>query len=168
MSLLSTFALNDFSFKTAGQILKWFHIFLGWPVPNCSNRFSLLTRWLQALKIDEHADHLLLLNGWIDFEWATLPKFLPFHHSAVKHQQSLFFMYLFNNKKGKKKSMECHNHKPQPFPDTKRKRKQTSPNKRKSNKRTKSIDISSLFPKRGNRNAKKTEKLKKKITQGKT
>ena len=33
---------------------------------------------------------------------------------------------------------ECHNHKPQPFPDTKRMRKQTKPNKRKSNKRTKS------------------------------
>ena len=31
------------------------------------------------------------------------------------------------------------------------------PKKRKSNKRTKSTKISSLFPKRGNRNAKRTE-----------
>ena len=39
---------------------------------------------------------------------------------------------------------------------------------RKSNKRTKSTKISSLFPKRGNRNAKRTEKYNNKITQGKT
>ena len=72
-------------------------------------------------------------------------------------------------KKVRENSGECHNHKPQPFPDTKRKRKQTKPNKRKSNKRTKSIKISSLFSKRGgNRNAKRTEKDKNKITQGKT
>ena len=43
------------------------------------------------------------------------------------------------------KSTECHNHKPQPFPDTKRMRKPTNPNKHKSNKRTKSTKISSLF-----------------------
>ena len=61
-------------------------------------------------------------------------------------------------KKVREKSWECHNHKPQPFPDTKRKRKQTKPNKRKSNKRTKSTKISSLFPKQGNRNAQRTEK----------
>ena len=58
-------------------------------------------------------------------------------------------------KKVKEKSRECHNHKPQPFPDTKRKRKQTKPNNRKSNKRTKSTKINFLFPKQGNRNAKK-------------
>ena len=63
----------------------------------------------------------------------------------------------------------CHNHKPQPFPDTERKRKQTKPNKRKSTKRTKSTKIGSLFPKRGNHNAKRTEKkYKNKITQGNT
>ena len=70
-------------------------------------------------------------------------------------------------KKVKEKSRECHNHKSQPFPDTKRERKYTKPNKRKSNKRTKSTKISSLFPKRGNRNAKRTEEHKNKITQGK-
>ena len=69
-------------------------------------------------------------------------------------------------KKVREKSRECHNHKPQPFPVTKRKRKQTKPNK--SNKRTKRTKISSLFPKRGNRNAKRTEKHKNKIIQGKT
>ena len=69
-------------------------------------------------------------------------------------------------KKGvREKSRECHNHKPQPFPDTKRKRKHTKPNKRKSNKRKKSTKTSSLFPKRGNRNPKRTEKHKNKITQ---
>ena len=55
-------------------------------------------------------------------------------------------------KKVRKKSKECHNHKPQPFPDPKRKRKPTNLNKHKPNKRTKSTKISSLFPKRGNRN----------------
>ena len=47
-------------------------------------------------------------------------------------------------KKVREKSRDCHDHKPQPFPDTKRKRKQTKPNKRKSNKRTKSTKISKL------------------------
>ena len=39
---------------------------------------------------------------------------------------------------------------------------------RKSNKRTKRTYVSALFPKRGNRNATRTEKHKNKITQGKT
>ena len=65
----------------------------------------------------------------------------------------------------REKTRECHNHKPQPFPDTKRKRKPTNPNK---NKRTKSTKISSIFPKRGNRNTKRTEKHKNKKTCGKT
>ena len=68
----------------------------------------------------------------------------------------------------KEKSRKCHNHKPLPFPDTNRKRKPTNPNKHKSNKRTKSTKINSLFPKRGNRNAKRTENHKNKMTQGKT
>ena len=71
-------------------------------------------------------------------------------------------------KRIREKSRECHNHKPQPFPDPKRKRKPTNPNKHKSNKRTKSTKISSLFPKRGNRNTKRTEKHKNKMTHGKT
>ena len=71
-------------------------------------------------------------------------------------------------KKVREKSRECHNHKPQPFPDPKKKRKPTNPNKHKSNKRTKSTKISSLFPKRGNRNTKRTEKNKNKMTHGKT
>ena len=80
---------------------------------------------------------------------------------------------IFRSDNGQKKSKrektrECHNHKPQPFPDPKRKRKPTNPNKHKSNKRTKSTKISSLFPKRGNRNTKRTEKQKNKMTHGKT
>ena len=66
-------------------------------------------------------------------------------------------------KKVREKSREWHNHKPQPFPDPKRK----SLNKHKPNKRTKSTKISSLFPKRGNRNTKRTEKHNK-MTHGKT
>ena len=70
--------------------------------------------------------------------------------------------------KGKRKVQGVPQYQPAALPDTKRKRKQTIPNNRKSNKRTKSTKISSLFPKRGNRNAKRTEKHKNKITQGKT
>ena len=70
--------------------------------------------------------------------------------------------------KEREKSRECHNHKSQPFPDPKRKRKPTNLNKHKPNKRTKSTKISSLFPKRGNRNTKRTEKHKNKMTHGKT
>ena len=69
-------------------------------------------------------------------------------------------------KKVREKSRECHNHKPQPFPDPKRKRKPTNLNKHKPNKRTKCTKISSLFPKRGNRNTKRNEKNK--MTHGKT
>ena len=73
-----------------------------------------------------------------------------------------------NAKKLREKSRECHNHKPQPFPDPNRKRKPTNLNKHKPNKRTKSTKISSLFPKRGNRNTKRTAKHKNKMTHGKT
>ena len=72
------------------------------------------------------------------------------------------------SEKVREKSRECHNHKPQPFPDPKRKRKPTNLNKHKPNKRTKSTKISSLFPKRGNHNTKRTEKHKNKMTHGKT
>ena len=75
---------------------------------------------------------------------------------------------LGKEKKVREKSRECHNHKPQPFPDPKRKRKPTNLNKHKPNRRTKSTKISSLFPKRGNRNTKRTEKHKNKMTHGKT
>ena len=71
-------------------------------------------------------------------------------------------------KKVREKSRECHNHNPQPFPDPKRKRKPTNLNKHKPNKRTKSTKIRSLFPKWGNRNTKRTEKHKNKMTHGKT
>ena len=54
------------------------------------------------------------------------------------------------------------------LPRPKRKRKPTNLNKHKPNKRTKSTKISSLFPKRGNRNTKRTEKHKNKMTQKKT
>ena len=76
--------------------------------------------------------------------------------------------FTLGKKKVREKSRECHNHKPQPFPDPKRKRKPTNLNKHKPNKRTKSTKISPLFPKRGNRNTKRTEKHKNKMTHGKT
>ena len=80
--------------------------------------------------------------------------------------QFVYFGHHFVTKKVREKSRECNNHKPQPFPDPKR--KPTNLNKHKPNKRTKSTKISSLFPKRGNRNTKRTEKHKNKMTHGKT
>ena len=68
---------------------------------------------------------------------------------------------------GKTKAQGVQQSQTAAFPDTKRKRKQTKPNNRKSNKRTKRTKISSLFPKRGNRNAKRAETHKNTITQGK-
>ena len=77
---------------------------------------------------------------------------------STRHKHNMRGM----QKEGKRKAQ------PQPFPDTKRKRKQTKPNKRKSNKRTKSTKINPLFTKRGNRSAKRTKTHKNKLTQDKT
>ena len=71
-------------------------------------------------------------------------------------------------KKVREKVQGVPQSKPQPFPHPKRKRKPTSLNKNKPSKRTKSTKISSLFPKRGNRNTKRTEKHKNKMTHEKT
>ena len=90
-----------------------------------------------------------------------------FQPDPLRGYMSIFFFF-FLLKKVREKSRECHNHKPQPFPDPKRKRKPTNLNKHKPNKRTKSTKISALFPKRGNRNTKRTEKHKNKMTHGKT
>ena len=80
------------------------------------------------------------------------------HWNAKKTKKNKnWIRYKTFPKKIREKSRECHNHKPQPFQDTKRKRKQTKSNKYKSNKRTKSTKISPLFPKRGNRNPKRTK-----------
>ena len=87
----------------------------------------------------------------------------------VRQGRQLLWLLVYwpaHQTKVREKTRECHKHKPQPFQDTKRKRNPTKPNKHKSNKRTKSTKISSLFPKRGNRNTKRTEKYK--ITQDKT
>ena len=48
--------------------------------------------------------------------------------------------------KVREKSRECHSYKPQSFPDTKRKREQTKPNKRKSNKRMKTLRLALSSP----------------------
>ena len=87
-------------------------------------------------------------------------------HPNTQHEH--YDVIVFRIKRVREKSRECHNHKPQPFQDIKRKRKPTNPNKRKSIKRTKSTKINYLFPKRGNPNAKTTEKHKNKMAQGKT
>ena len=71
-------------------------------------------------------------------------------------------------KKGKRKVQGVPQSQTAALPRPERKRKPTNLNKHKPNKRTKSTKISSLFPKRGNRNTKRTEKHKNKMTHGKT
>ena len=78
---------------------------------------------------------------------------------------SNLFVFKELQTKGKVKVQEVPQSQTAALPDPKRKRKPTNPNKHKPNKRTKSTKISSLFPKRGNRNTKRTEKHK---THGKT
>ena len=76
-------------------------------------------------------------------------------------------MYFFV-KKGKRKVQGEPQSQTEALPRPQEEEETDKPNKHKPNKRTKSSEISSLFPKRGNRNAKRTEKHKNKITQGKT
>ena len=87
---------------------------------------------------------------------------IPFYISMQIHTLP-WYPHVYYTKKVREKSRECHNYKSQPFRDHKRKRKPTNLNKHKPNKRTKSTKISSLFPKRANRNTKRTEKHKNKI-----
>ena len=66
-------------------------------------------------------------------------------------------------------SRESHNHKPQPTPDTKRKRKWHKLTCTKQmNKCTRNTQTSSLFPKRGDHNAKRNDAQNKKKKQQKT
>ena len=105
-------------------------------------------------------------KGRLMFNILFICQYLFVSHKKINHFspaiRARFFK--FCTKKIREKSRECHNHKPQPFPDPKRKRKATNLNKHKPNKRTKSTKISCLFPKRGNRNTKRTEKHKNKMT----
>ena len=110
---------------------------------------------------------ILPLKVW-SLHLVIMSKFTPMILSRLVSTELQSNFTLQVKKKVREKSRECHNHKPRPFPDTKRKRKPTNPNKHKSNKRTKSTKISSLFPKQGNRNTKRTEKHKNKMTHGKT
>ena len=71
-------------------------------------------------------------------------------------------------KKGKRKAQGVPQSQTAALPRPQEEEKTDNLNKHKSNKRTKSIKISSLFPKRGNRNTKRSEKHKNKMTHGKT
>ena len=76
----------------------------------------------------------------------------------------LFFYFFFALETKQAECLKKSKRKVQGVPQsqTAAQRKPTNPNKHKSNKRTKSTKISSLFSKRGNRNAKRTEKHKNK------
>ena len=74
----------------------------------------------------------------------------------------IFAIFDVQKKKSKRKVQGVPQSQTAALPIHQEKRKPTNPNKHKSNKRTKSTKVSSLFPKRDNRNAKRTEKGKKK------
>ena len=114
---------------------------------------------------------IIFLHGskWTQaYDFGNINSFDHLLSHLMHHNYSPSKLKVNTKKKVREKSRECQNHKLQPFPDPKMKRKPTNPNKHKLNKRTKSIKISSLFPKRGNRNTKRTEKHKNKMTHGKT
>ena len=138
---------------------------------NCTTVGGSQTKWRSFSQSQ-------MVGAWMSMSMVGLIVVLIFWFSCVLASDChwalllcfcfVFYYKILDEKKVREKSRECHNHKPQPFPDPKRKRKPTNLNKHKPNKRTKSIKISSLFPKRGNRNAKRTEKHKNKMTHGKT
>ena len=89
-------------------------------------------------------------------------------HKPNKRTKSTKISSLFpkrrnrNTKRTEKHKNKMTKNKSQPVPDTKRRRKETQTNTRKTNKCLKSIQTSSLFLKRGNRNAEMIEiKVKK-------
>ena len=89
---------------------------------------------------------------------------ITLYHDTVIMKQTL--LYILKKSKGKVQGMPQSQTAALP-----RHQEEEETNKikqRKSNKRTKNTKISSLFPKRGNRNVKRTEKHKNKITQCKT
>ena len=118
------------------------------------------SRLLHYLSIAE-----AILDPRFKFKWSDLEEI---DQRVQKLKQNILSVKKKKKKKVRERSREYHNHKPQPFPDPKRKRKPSNPNKHKSNKHTKSTKISSLSPKRGNRNTKRTDKHKNKMTHGKT
>ena len=73
-----------------------------------------------------------------------------------------------SSKKGKRKVQGVPQSQTAALPRPQEEEETDNLNKHKPNKRTKSTKISSLFPKRGNRNTKRTEKHKNKMTHGKT
>ena len=93
----------------------------------------------------------------------------PLHYRATEQSTTWFspVQLLYNMAKQGKKVHGVPQSQAQPTPDTKRKRKHKTKHAQ-IEQFTKSTKISSLFPKRGNRKAKRTEKHKNKITQDKT
>ena len=121
-------------------VLVWFCWFLFLLVSGKAAVCNCDTPWTFLLSVCFGCSHNAFIN-----------------HITCKHE-----------KKVREKSRKCHNHKPQPFPDPKRKRKPTNLNNTNRTNVRKSTKMSSLFPKRGNRNTKRTEKHKNKMTHGKT
>ena len=152
---------------------RWEDVFLGssWLTAGCRAGFFgffwyLSGRdacwWMDLSMLPAFKVLILGLDFYVTFGILKVVRWLIQYYIRKKKKKKK------KKKKVREKSRECHGHKPQPFPDPKRKRKPTNPNKHKSNKRSKSTKISSIFPKRGNRNTKRIKKHKNKMTHGKT
>ena len=90
------------------------------------------------------------------------------HLSSCSFQRLKNFAFTENFKKGKRKVQGVPQSQTAALPRPQEEEETDKSKQHKPNKRTKSTKISSLFPKRGNRNTKRTEKHKHKMTHGKT
>ena len=96
-------------------------------------------------------------------------RFINWIWNDHKREILIYWHMLVNNrKKGKRKVQGVRQSQTAALPRPQEEEETDNLNKHKPNKRTKSTKISSLFPKRGNRNTKRTEKHKNKMTHGKT
>ena len=120
------------------------------------SQVSFLGRWVRQ------RCHISYDNGASSWDWLTVGQGLLSKMAAIVAILKIYF----EKKKGKRKVQGVPQSQTAALP---RHHKEEEMNKSKqANKHTKSTKISSLFPRRGNRNAKRTEKHKNKMTQGKT
>ena len=116
-----------------------YHTLKGFDVGKCHTKFQLSSTGIEVISCKRNADVNLHLNLQVNLNLVTN---VTYARTDVTSRRNAVCPTPAKAGGGikmvREKSRECHNHKPQPFPDTKRKRNPTKPNKRKSNKRTKS------------------------------
>ena len=97
-----------------------------------------------------------------------LKSFFSKRNKALRLKHGLKLRGLKSTKKGKRKVQGVPQSQTAAFPRPQEEKETHKSKQHKPDKRTKSTKISSLFPKRGNRSTRRTEKHKNKMTHGKT